>query len=97
MGSGRQYLSWVTLDDVIGAIHYALMHESLEGAVNVVAPQAVTNLQFTRALEKVLGRPTITPFPASAARLVLAEIAEGCCLPLGRAVILPGKGAVAIH
>lgn len=76
MGDGRQYWSWVALDDVIGAFHHALMTESLHGAVNVVAPTAVTNKEFTKTLGKVLSRPTIFPLPAFAARLALGEMAD---------------------
>jgi uncharacterized protein (TIGR01777 family) len=76
VGSGKQYWSWVALDDVIGAINHALLTPALEGPVNVVAPEPVTNLEFTKTLGKVLRRPTIIPLPAFAARLLLGEVAD---------------------
>lgn len=76
IGSGKQYWSWITLEDVIGAIHHALTTDSLTGPVNVVAPNAVTNYEFTKTLGRVLQRPTILPLPAFAARIVLGEMAN---------------------
>lgn len=84
VGSGRQYWSWVSLDDVIGAFHHALTNENLSGAVNAVAPRAVTNAEFTKALGKVLSRPTIFPLPGFAARLVLGEMADDLLLSSAR-------------
>ncbi len=75
-GSGRQYMSWIALDDVVGAISYSLAVDSLRGAVNVVAPNAVTNDRFTKALGHVLSRPAFFPLPAFAARLALGEMAD---------------------
>ena len=76
VGSGRQYLSWIELDDLVSAIVYALATDSLEGPVNAVAPGAVTNYEFTKSLGHVLGRPTIFPMPAFAARLAFGEMAD---------------------
>lgn len=76
IGSGRQYWSWITIEDVIGAIHHALKHENVSGPVNVVAPNPVTNYEFTKTLGRVLQRPTFVPLPAFAARLVLGEMAN---------------------
>lgn len=76
MGSGQQYMSWVSLDDVVGAIHHVLITDSVRGAVNIVAPEAVTNADFTKTLGRVLGRPTLFPLPAFAARLALGEMAD---------------------
>jgi hypothetical protein len=76
MGNGKQYWSWVSLDDVIGAIHHAIVAESVAGAMNVVAPRAVTNYEFTKTLGRVLSRPTIFPLPAFVARLALGEMAD---------------------
>jgi uncharacterized protein (TIGR01777 family) len=84
MGNGRQYWSWIALDDVIGAFHHALKTESLYGAVNAVAPAAVTNQEFTKTLGKVLSRPTIFPLPAFAARLALGEMADDLLLSSAR-------------
>lgn len=76
IGSGRQVMSWIALDDAIGAIDHALNQPELRGPVNVVAPQAVTNREFTKTLGRVLGRPTILPVPAFAIRLALGEMAD---------------------
>ena len=65
IGSGRQYLSWIALDDAVGAIHHALTNGSLAGPVNAVAPSPVTNAEFTRALARVLRRPAVAPMPRS--------------------------------
>ncbi len=84
MGNGEQYWSWVTLDDVIGAMQHCLQSEGLRGPVNVVAPHAVTNREFTKALGRALSRPTIFPVPAFAARLVLGEMADDLLLSSAR-------------
>lgn len=76
IGSGRQYWSWVTLEDVVEVIRYALATEALRGPVNTVAPQSVTNREFARALGRALRRPAIIPMPAFAARLLLGEMAD---------------------
>ena len=68
IGSGRQYMSWIGIDDVVGAIHHAITCEALNGPVNVVAPNPVTNRDFTKTLGRVLRRPTMLPMPAFAAR-----------------------------
>jgi uncharacterized protein (TIGR01777 family) len=89
VGSGQQYWSWITLDDVIGVIHHALMTDSLAGPVNTVAPESMTNHDFTRVLGQVLHRPTIVPLPAFAARLVLGEMADELLLASAR--VVPAK------
>jgi len=76
LGSGKQFMSWIAIDDVVGAIVHVLKTEALRGAVNAVAPQAVTNREFTKALGRVLGRPTLFPLPACAARLAFGEMAD---------------------
>jgi hypothetical protein len=76
VGSGRQFISWIAIDDVVGAISHALLADSLRGPVNAVAPHPVTNREFTATLGRVLGRPTIFPLPAFAARLVMGEMAD---------------------
>ncbi len=80
IGDGKQYMSWIALDDVVGAILFALNNPNLSGPVNLVARNAVTNHDFTKALGKVLSRPTILPMPASAARLVFGEMANDLLL-----------------
>lgn len=80
LGSGRQYMSWITIDDAVGAIGFALENERLRGPVNVVAPQLTTNYEFTKTLGHVLSRPTIFTVPAFAARLVFGEMADATLL-----------------
>jgi uncharacterized protein (TIGR01777 family) len=80
VGSGSQWMSWIGLDDEIGAILHALVTESLSGPVNAVAPRPVTNREFTKTLGGVLGRPTVMPMPAFAARLVFGEVADALLL-----------------
>lgn len=76
IGNGRQYWSWVTLDDVVRAILFAVERDQLVGPVNVVSPQPVTNREFTQTLGGVLHRPTVLPMPAVVARLALGEMAD---------------------
>jgi NAD dependent epimerase/dehydratase family enzyme len=68
------------LDDVVGAIHQMLTDGALSGPVNVVAPNAVTNLEFTKTLGRVLSRPTFASVPAFAARLAFGEMADALLL-----------------
>jgi uncharacterized protein (TIGR01777 family) len=84
LGSGRQWWSWISLDDAIGAIHHALFTESLAGPVNVVAPAPLTNADFTHVLAKVIRRPAMFPLPAMAARLALGEMADELLLASAR-------------
>ena len=84
IGNGRQYMSWIALDDVLGAIYHALMTDALDGPVNVVAPQPVSNRDYTRTLGRALGRPTLVPLPAVAARLAFGEMAEALFLSSSR-------------
>ena len=76
IGSGRQWWSWVTLDDVVGIIIHALTNRSVDGPVNVGSPNPLTNAEYTKVLGKVLNRPTVFPLPAPAARLALGELAD---------------------
>ena len=89
LGSGRQYMSWIALDDAVGAIQHAIATEALQGPTNVVAPQAVTNQEFTKTLGAVLGRPTVIPLPAFAARLMFGEMADELLLASTR--VQPAK------
>jgi uncharacterized protein (TIGR01777 family) len=84
IGSGRQYMSWISLDDVCGVIVHAIQADGLHGAVNAVSPNPVTNQEFTKTLGKVLGRPTIFPLPAFVARLALGEMANDLLLASAR-------------
>ena len=76
IGSGRQYWSWIAIDDVVGAILHVLTEDSLEGPVNVTVPDPPTNAEYTRVLGRVLGRPTVFPLPAPAARIMLGQLAD---------------------
>lgn len=86
LGGGRQYMSWISIDDVVGAVEWAMADDSLRGPVNLVAPTPVTNAQFTKALGAVLRRPTIFPMPAFAARAIFGEMADELLLSSVRAV-----------
>ena len=74
IGSGRQWFSWIALDDAVGGLSYMLRDTTLRGPVNLVAPNPATNAEFTRALGDVLGRPTIAPVPGAAIRLAFGEM-----------------------
>jgi hypothetical protein len=80
LGDGRQFVSWVAIDDVLGAIQHVLATGSVRGPVNVVSPRPVTNRELTKTLGRVLGRPTILPMPAFAARAVFGEMADALLL-----------------
>lgn len=80
IGSGRQYVPWITLHDAVGAVVHCLTNEGIRGPVNVVSPSPVTNREFTKALGTVIGRPTIFPMPAFAARIVFGEMADALLL-----------------
>ena len=86
MGSGRQYVSWVAIDDAIGAVLHALAMGDLRGPVNVVAPTPVTNAEFARTLGRVLRRAAMMPLPAFAARLAFGEMADALLLASARVV-----------
>jgi uncharacterized protein (TIGR01777 family) len=80
LGSGQQYMSWIAIDDLVGAILHCVATDALLGPVNAVAPEAVTNHDFTKTLGRVLSRPTIVPVPAAAARLAFGEMADEALL-----------------
>jgi uncharacterized protein len=84
IGSGRQYWSWVSLDDVIGAIVHAIDAEALSGPVNVVTPDPPTNAEYTKVLGHVLGRPTFLAVPAPAARVAIGGMADELLLASAR-------------
>ena len=69
------------MDDLVGAIHHALAHETMSGPVNAVSPHPVTNLEFTKTLGRVLHRPTIFPMPAFAAGFTWEKWPTPCCSP----------------
>jgi uncharacterized protein len=84
IGSGTQYWSWISLTDECAAIQHCLQATALHGAVNLVSPSPVTNTEFTTTLGRVLGRPTIFPLPALAARLALGEMSDPLLLASAR-------------
>lgn len=89
VGNGRQYWSWISLDDVIGAFVFALENDQLRGPVNVVAPNPARNAEFVKTLGEVLHRPTIFPMPAWVVRLAMRQMGEE--LLLGSARAIPAK------
>jgi hypothetical protein len=80
IGSGKQWMSWIALDDVVAALKFALTNEGLSGPVNFVAPNPVTNAEFTKTLGKALSRPTLFPIPAFGVRLIFGEMADALLL-----------------
>jgi uncharacterized protein (TIGR01777 family) len=89
IGSGNQYISWISIDDMVGVIHHAINQENLNGPVNSVAPNPVTNREFAKTLARVLGRPSFLSVPEFALRLLTGEMAEEMLLASTRA--LPKK------
>jgi uncharacterized protein len=76
LGDGRQWMSWIDVQDMVGAIHHILKNDLIQGPVNMVAPKPATNAEFTKTLGRVLSRPTILPVPAFAVRLAFGEMGE---------------------
>jgi uncharacterized protein len=76
IGDGRQWMSWIDVQDLVGAIHLILKSDLLHGPVNMVAPKPVTNAEFTQTLASVLSRPAIFPMPAFAVKAVFGEMGE---------------------
>ncbi|MCZ6670649.1 MAG: TIGR01777 family oxidoreductase [Acidobacteria bacterium] len=95
VGSGLQYMSWISLDDAVGILLAAVESDRLTGPVNAVTPEPVTNREFTRILGKVLNRPTLLPMPAFAVRLLFGEMGES--LLLGSVRVRPGLLQAAGH
>jgi uncharacterized protein len=86
VGSGKQYISWVAIDDALGAIKLALKDESIRGPLNIVSPHPVTNEEFTKTLGHVLSRPTALAMPAFAVRLAFGEMADEMLLTSQRVI-----------
>lgn len=86
LGSGRQWWSWVALDDAVAALVHLVDHDGPDGGVNVTSPEPVRNADFTRVLGRVLHRPAIAPVPPFAARLALGEMADALLLSSARVV-----------
>ena len=80
IGTGKQWLSWITLDDVVAILRLALENANITGPLNVVSPQPVTNAQFTKILAVTLHRPAVFPAPAFALRFILGEMADALLL-----------------
>ncbi|MCG3139099.1 MAG: Epimerase family protein [Phycisphaerae bacterium] len=80
IGSGQQWVSWITIDDLISAIHFLLSKHELSGPVNLVTPQPCRFFEFAKMLGKVLHRPAVLPVPAWAVRLLLGEMADALLL-----------------
>jgi uncharacterized protein (TIGR01777 family) len=85
LGTGRQWMSWIALDDVLGAVEHALFSATVKGAVNFTAPEPVTSSEFARTLGHVLHRPALIPVPAFALRVVFGEMADETLLASQRA------------
>ena len=88
LGNGRQYMSWVHIDDVVGGFIHAIQTPALRGPVNLSAPNPVTNAEFTRALARALGKPAVFAVPEFALRIALGEMAD---FMLGSARLQPKR------
>lgn len=86
IGDGKQWMSWVSLDDVVGIINYVLENENVRGAVNNTAPNPVTNEEFTKTLGSVLYRPTFLPLPEFAVHMVFGEMGDALLLDSTRVI-----------
>jgi uncharacterized protein (TIGR01777 family) len=86
LGSGKQYMSWISIEDLLGIFEYTMYTEGISGPVNAVSPNPCTNKEFTRAMGKALGRPTILPVPERVLRLCFGEMAQDALLASTRAV-----------
>jgi uncharacterized protein (TIGR01777 family) len=89
IGSGQQWQSWIDVQDMVGAIHHILKNDLIQGAVNMVAPHPVRNLEFVKTLASVLSRPAIFPLPEFAVKLAFGEMGEEVLLAGQK--VEPGK------
>ena len=80
IGDGRQWMSWIDLQDMVGAIHHILKTDLVQGPINMVAPKPVTNAEFTGTLARVLSRPAIFPVPAFVVKTIFGEMGEALLL-----------------
>jgi uncharacterized protein (TIGR01777 family) len=92
LGSGRQWFSWLHIEDLAAAVQFLLQHPGIRGPVNFCSPHPVTNSELTRTLASVLGRPAVLPAPAFMMRLALGEFAN---VLLGSQRALPGRLSLA--
>jgi uncharacterized protein len=86
LGSGKQWMSWISIDDAVQAVHHALTDDNLRGPVNVTSPEPLSNRDFTRTLARVLSRPALLAVPEPVLGLALGEMAEGTILSSARVV-----------
>jgi uncharacterized protein (TIGR01777 family) len=86
LGSGKQWMPWIHIDDHVGLIRHAMSHESVAGALNMVAPEPVTNAEFTRAVGEALGRPTVLKAPLFALRMMFGAMVDEVMLASVRAM-----------
>jgi uncharacterized protein (TIGR01777 family) len=86
LGGGKQWMSWISIDDYPRVVNMLMTTDSIAGPVNIVAPNPVTNAEFTRTLARVLGRPSFFPVPRFALDLVFGEMAHGTVLASQRVV-----------
>jgi len=89
IGHGKQWMSWIHLDDLVGIILYCIEHNNLSGAINGTSPNPVTNQVFTKVLGTMLRRPTIFPMPLIVVKLLMGQMGEELLLAGKR--ILPKK------
>lgn len=89
LGTGRQYMSWISLEDMIAIIRYLVEDSTLSGPINLVSPNPVTNKEFTMTLGSVLNRPTFMPIPSLAAKMLFGEMADALLLASAR--VMPTK------
>jgi uncharacterized protein (TIGR01777 family) len=89
VGSGKQWMSWIDVQDMVGAIHLILQNDQIRGPVNMVGPEPVTNAEFTKTLASVLHRPAFLPVPAFAVKLAFGEMGE--TVLLGSQRVEPAK------
>ncbi len=86
LGTGAQWFPWIHIDDEVGLIRHAMAGDAVTGPLNAVAPEPITNAEFTRTLGEVLGRPTVVRAPAFALRFALREMADSVLLASQRAM-----------
>lgn len=86
VGSGKQYVSWISIDDVVAGLVYLVKNEELSGPVNLTSPNPVTNRELTKTLGEVLSRPTVVPMPAFAARAAFGQLADELLLASSRVI-----------
>ena len=89
VGTGNQYWSWITIDDMVGIIDFCIKQERMSGPVNATTPGPVTNYEFTKTLGSEIGRPTIIPMPGMIARIALGEMANELLLASSR--VMPNR------